>query len=62
MRALEVYEEIKKEYDFVVEKTETLAKEKEQIMAIIAEIDKKKVRSFMKTFNGLNELFTTNFS
>ncbi len=62
MRALEVYDEIKKEYDFVAEKTDTLTKEKEQIMAIIDEIDKKKVRSFMKTFRGLNELFTQNFS
>ncbi|HVY01784.1 MAG TPA: chromosome segregation SMC family protein [Candidatus Nanoarchaeia archaeon] len=62
MRALEVYEEIKKEYDIVFEKVTTLEAEKTQIMAIIEEIDKKKIRSFMKTFRGINELFTTNFS
>ena len=62
MRALEVYEEIKREYDIVAEKTETLEKEKEQIMSIIAEIDKKKLRSFMKTFREINERFSSNFS
>lgn len=62
MRALEVYDEIKKEYDIVYEKVTTLEAEKVQIMAIIEEIDKKKIRSFMKTFRGINELFTTNFS
>ena len=62
MRALEVYEEIKREYDLVAEKTEILEKEKEQIMSIIAEIDKKKLRSFMKTFREINERFSSNFS
>ncbi len=61
MRALEVYEEIKREYDIVAEKTVTLETEKVQIMQIIEEIDKKKVRSFMKTFRAINELFTMNF-
>jgi chromosome segregation protein len=62
MRALEVYEEIKREYDIVAEKTATLENEKVQIMQIIEEIDKKKIRSFMKTFRAVNELFTTNFA
>lgn len=62
MRALEVYDEIKKEYDFVAEKTATLENERVQIMSIIEEIDKKKVRSFMKTFHAMNDLFTENFS
>ncbi|MDO8509145.1 MAG: chromosome segregation SMC family protein [Nanoarchaeota archaeon] len=62
MRALEVYEEIKKEYDIVQEKVDILQKEKEDIMKIIEEIDRKKTRSFMKTFKSLNELFSENFS
>ncbi|MBI5804327.1 chromosome segregation protein SMC [Candidatus Pacearchaeota archaeon] len=62
MRALEVYDEIKKEYDKVKLKTETIEKEKEEILKIIEEIDKKKKRTFMKTFNAINSLFTDNFS
>jgi len=62
MRALEVYEEMKKEYDSVSEKVNILNKEKEEILKIISEIDKKKLRSFMKTFRSMNDLFTQNFS
>ena len=62
MRALEVYDEIKKEYDSVQEKVNTLEKEKLDILKIIEEIDKKKLRSFMKTFKAMNSLFTENFS
>lgn len=62
MRALEVYDEIKKEYDSVQEKVNTLEKEKNDILKIIEEIDKKKIKSFMKTFKAMNSLFTENFS
>ena len=62
MRALEVYDEIKKEYDSVQEKVNTLGKEKNDILKIIEEIDKKKLKSFMKTFKAMNSLFTENFS
>ncbi len=62
MRALEVYDEVKKEYDLVYGKVEILEKEKADIAGIISEIDAKKRRSFMKTFRALNELFTRNFS
>ncbi len=62
MRALEVYDEIKAEYDRVQEKVDTLEKEKIEILRIIEEIDKKKKKTFMKTFSGINELFSRNFS
>jgi chromosome segregation protein len=62
MRALEVYDEVKKEYDVVYEKVETLEKEKGDIMKIIDEIDKKKRWSFMKTFKAINGLFSENFA
>jgi len=62
MRALEVYEEVKKEYDVVQDKVNTLDKEKQDILKIIEEIDRKKTRTFMKTFNAINELFSNNFS
>jgi chromosome segregation protein len=62
MRALEVYDEVKKEYDVVKEKVDTLEKEKIEILKIIEEIDKKKKKVFMKTFSAINGLFTENFS
>jgi len=62
MRALEVYDGIKKEYDAVQDKSNILLKEKEEIMKIIEEIDRKKGRTFMRTFNAINELFTRNFA
>ncbi|MBU0907864.1 MAG: chromosome segregation protein SMC [Nanoarchaeota archaeon] len=62
MRALEVYDEVKKEYDVVREKVDTLDKEKNEILKIIEEIDKKKKKVFMKTFTAINNLFSENFA
>ncbi len=62
MRALDVYEEIKKEYDIVQDKVNILQKEKEDILKIIEEIDRKKTKTFMRTFKSLNGLFSENFS
>lgn len=62
MRALEVYDAVKKEYDSIKEKTDIIAREKESIMRIIQEIDIKKKKTFMKTLNSLNEIFARNFS
>ncbi|MGV8142224.1 MAG: chromosome segregation SMC family protein [Candidatus Pacearchaeota archaeon] len=62
MRALEVYEAVKVEYDKIVEKVSTLQKEKEEILKIVAEIDQKKKKTFIKTFKGINEIFSRNVS
>lgn len=62
MRALEVYEEIKKQYDEVEGKVNKLNEEKQEIISIIAEIDKKKKKTFMKEFDTINEKFKNNFS
>ncbi|MFA5070765.1 MAG: chromosome segregation SMC family protein [Candidatus Pacearchaeota archaeon] len=62
LRSLEVYDEIKNEYDLIKEKTETISKEKEGIMKIIHEIDIKKKKTFLQTLNSLNEIFSRNFS
>ena len=62
LRSLEVYDSIKKEYDAIKEKTEIISKEKESIFKIIQEIDVKKKKTFVKTLNELNELFSRNFS
>lgn len=62
LRALEVYEDIKKEYDAIAGKVEQLNKEKEEILKIIGEIDNKKKRTFNKTLKDINSLFSRNFS
>lgn len=62
LRSLEVYDEIKKEYDTIKEKAEVIEKEKEGVLKIIHEIDIKKKKSFMNTFDQLNEIFSRNFA
>src|SRR3989344_5054147 len=62
LRALEVYDSIKKEYDSIKEKAEIIEKEKEGVLKIIHEIDIKKKKTFLKTLVELNEIFSRNFS
>jgi chromosome segregation protein len=62
MRALEVYEEVKKEYDKIREKVDTIGNEKEKILKIINKIDIEKKKVFLKTFENLNNKFERNFS
>ena len=60
--SLETYDEVKKEYDVVKEKADVVAKEKEDILRIIHEIDTKKKKTFLRTLEALNEKFSRNFS
>ena len=62
LRALETYDAIKQEYEKIAEKANALEKERDEILKIIEEIDLKKKKTFMKTFNAINDLFTQNFS
>ena len=62
LRALEVYDEIKKEYDAINQKVEVIVKEKEGILNIIHEIDIKKKKTFLRTLESLNEIFSRNFA
>ncbi len=62
LRSLEVYDEVKKEYDSIKEKTEIINKEKEGILKIINEIDVRKKKVFLKTLEDLNEKFSRNFA
>jgi len=62
MRALEVYEGIKAEYDKIKDKVEMLEKEKDEILRIIIQIDKKKKKAFIQTLDAVNEQFSRNFS
>ena len=61
LKALEVYENIKIEYDKIRDKVEQLEKEKEEIIKIIAQIDRKKKKIFLETLKNINELFSRNF-
>ena len=60
--SLEVYDSVKKEYDSVKEKADIIVKEKDDIMKVIAEIDTKKKKTFMRTLEELNGIFSRNFS
>lgn len=62
LRSLEVYDNVKKEYDNIQSKAETIEKEKTNILKIIEEIDKKKKKAFMETMEKVNEIFTRNFA
>jgi chromosome segregation protein len=62
MRSLEVYDEIKKEYDSIREKADSINKERESILKIISEIDVRKKKTFLKTLENLNKIFSENFA
>ena len=62
LRSLEVYDQVKQEYNIIQEKVEVITKEKEGVLKIIHEIDIKKKKAFLKTLNALNEAFSRNFS
>jgi len=61
LRALEVYDKMKEEYDAIAEKVKVLENEKLEIMKIVEEIDKKKKKTFVRTLEAINELFNRNF-
>ncbi len=65
MKALEIYEQVEKEYAELIEKKDSLEKEKVDIMTMMNEIETKKKDHFMKTFDKANEnfqrIFTTLF-
>jgi len=62
LRALEVFEQVKEQVELISEKAKTIELEKEKIMGIVIEIDKKKKKVFMTTLFALNEIFTRNFN
>jgi len=61
MKAIEMYAHISKEVEEIKEKSKKLDAERESIMALIAEIEKKKMFAFTQTFNALNEYFNQYF-
>ena len=57
MKALEIYEEVEKQYNELVEKREGLLKEQTDVLTLMNEIETKKKDHFMKTFDHANENF-----
>jgi chromosome segregation protein len=62
MRALEVYDEVAKHYEELLEKTNKLKTEKDDVLGLIGEIEEKKTDVFMKTFGNLHAKFKEIFS
>lgn len=62
MKALEIYEEVEKEFWNLVEKRKGLEKEKTDVLTLMNEIETKKKEHFMKTFEQANENFQKVFT
>ncbi|MBI2652740.1 AAA family ATPase, partial [Candidatus Woesearchaeota archaeon] len=62
MRALEVYDEAERQYNEFLEKKEKLGKEKDDVLAMMKEIEGKKKDLFMKTFEIVNNNFKSFFT
>lgn len=62
MKALEVYDQVEKEYTSLMEKKDGLDKEKTDVMTLMNEIETKKKDHFMKTFDQANNNFQKIFS
>lgn len=62
MRALEIYENIEKEYKTFIEKKDKIRAERESVLVMINEIDSKKKELFMKTYEIIDHNFKVIFS
>jgi len=62
MRALEVYDEAERQYNDFLEKKDKLGREKDDVLAMMNEIEGKKKELFMKTFEVINSNFKNFFT
>ncbi|HIH10876.1 TPA: AAA family ATPase [Candidatus Woesearchaeota archaeon] len=62
MKALEIYEEVEREFNKLLEKKDSLEKEKTDVLTLMNEIETKKKDHFLKTFDQANENFQKIFS
>ena len=62
LKALEIYENVEKEYKTLLEKRKKLEKEKDDIFVMMNEIETRKKELFMNTFNKINETFKVTFN
>lgn len=57
LKALEVYDEVEKQYNALLEKRDKLNSEKDAVVSMMNEIESRKKELFMKSFNTINENF-----
>ncbi len=57
MRALEIYDTVEKEYRGLMEKKETLGREKNDVLGMMTEIETRKTELFMRTYSTINDNF-----
>ena len=57
LRALEVYEDIEKELNTLLEKVTKLRTEKDDVLVMVFEIEDKKKSTFIKTYNKVDKTF-----
>jgi len=62
MKALEVYEQVEVEFNKLMEKKDSLGKEKTDVLALMNEIETKKKEHFTRTFDKANDNFQKIFS
>ena len=62
LRALEIYDEVNKQYQGILHKKEKLKTEKDSVLNMMQEIDNKKQYTFMKNFKILQKNFKECFS
>jgi|TARA_B100001971_G_scaffold204481_1_gene220681 chromosome segregation protein len=62
MRALEIYDDVEKQYNTLIEKKNMLGREKEDVLKMMEEIEGKKKELFMKIFDVVNTNFQKFFS
>jgi chromosome segregation protein len=62
MRALEIYDQVQKEYNNVLEKKAKLKQEKEDVLIMMNEIETRKKDLFLNTYEAINDNFKDKFS
>lgn len=62
MRALDIYDDIEKEYKKLLEKKEKLKSERQDVLLMMNEIETKKRELFVKTFDAVRDKFKGIFS
>ncbi|TKJ17578.1 chromosome segregation protein SMC [Candidatus Woesearchaeota archaeon B3_Woes] len=62
MRSLDIYEDVEKEYNILLEKKKKLSEENEDVVNMMNEIESNKKEMFMKTYDAIREKFKKNFA
>ena len=62
MRALEIYENVEREYNKLLDKKDKLGSEKDNVLLMINEVDNKKKELFLKTYDVVNHNFKEIFN